>query len=124
MLNDGVFQMIFDEISLYLPDRWDRTVIYLEYGESSYSFSFYVKSTGHYTKCFDLPEIDEDQLLRSFKKIDKVVSLERRKESGNQWSNMTMIVDNKGNMHTDFDFTDMTESAYQYSKAWKKKYLV
>jgi hypothetical protein len=36
---------------------------------------------------------------------------------------MTMIVSSKGEMHTDFDYTDLSQGAYQYKKNWKRRYL-
>ena len=90
----------------------------------SYSFSFYYKDGKKYTKCFDIQNISEDALFAAFKKIDKVIAPERKKTKGDLWSNMTMLVDADGNMHTDFDYTDLSSGTYQFKKAWKKKYLV
>ena len=123
MLNDKIYQMIFDEIRFYFPENWNQVVIYLEYGEASYSFSFYVRLNGEYIKCYNLPNINEEQLMDSFGRIDKAITVEREKEDGDLWSNMTMIVDAEGNMHVDFDYTDLSECGYQYSKEWKEKYL-
>ena len=114
---------IFSELEGYLPKGWDKLVVYLEYGNGSYSFSFHVKTGGKYTKCYDLPDVSEDALAKSFSKIDKVILKERKKEK-ELWSNMTMVVDNDGNMHTDFDYTDLSEGTYQFKKNWKKKYLI
>ena len=36
---------------------------------------------------------------------------------------MTMIVSETGQMHTDFDYTDLSEGAYRFKKDWKNKYL-
>ena len=121
-MNEKVFQKIYDEINNYLTPNWDKVIIYLEYGEASYSFSFYVKNGKDYTKCYDLPGVSEDSLDKSFKEIDKTVSKERNKEK-TPWSNMTMVVDNRGDMHTDFDYTDLSGGTYQYKKSWKNKYL-
>ncbi|MDO4556555.1 MAG: DUF600 family protein [Lachnospiraceae bacterium] len=123
MINDKVYQSIFEEIRGYLIQGWDKVVIYLEYGNASYTFAFYIKKGNQYTKCYDLLDVSEDALLKNFSKIDAIVSKERKKENAD-WSNMTMIVDSSGNMHTDFDYTDLTECSYQYKKIWKKKYLV
>lgn len=123
MVNNRVYQNIFEEISGYLTSGWDKVIVYLEYGNSSYTFAFYEKKDEQYTKCFDLPNVPEDNLLKSFARIDDIVSQERKKGEAD-WSNMTMIVDNSGKMHTDFDYTDLTECSYQYMKNWKKKYLV
>ena len=123
MLNEKIYQFIFDKIGSFLPEKWDRLVIYLEYGEASYSFSFYVRTNKQYVKCFDLPGISEEMIFKAFKEIDIAVSNERKKVNGDLWSNMTMIVDGDGNMHTDYDYTDLSDCAYKYSKEWKKKYL-
>ena len=124
MMNEKVYQAIFNTIAPLLPEFWDKLVVYLEYGEDSYSFSFFYSDGKKYIKCFDIPGVPEEALFTSFKKIDQVVTPERNKIKGDLWSNMTMIVDSDGNMHTDFDYTDLTFGAYQYKKAWKKKYLV
>lgn len=121
MMNDKIYQMIFNEVSDFLPDDWSKLVVYLEHGEEAYSYSFYVKMDGNYVKCFDLA-VSEEKLFAAFARIEKYVSKERNKLE-KCWSNMTMIVDNRGNMKTDFDYTDLSNGNYQYKKAWKKKYL-
>ena len=123
MINEKIYQSIFDEVSIYLPSSWDRVVIYLEYGESSYSISFYVKDSGKYTKCYDLKGVSDEELYRSFKKINNAVAKQRNAIDGDKWSNMTMSVESSGKMKVDFDYTDLTEKAYQYSREWKKRYL-
>ena len=124
MINDRVYQTILDEISKYLPIDWSKLVVYLEYGESSYSVSFYVKESENYIKCYDLNGISDEDLYQSFKKINNDIAVQRDMIVGEKWSNMTMVVERSGKMNVDFDYTDLTESAYQYSKEWKKKYLV
>ena len=121
MINDRIYQYIFDEISLYLPKAWDRLVVYLEYGEASYSISFYIKASGRYIKCYDLENVSEEDLYLLFMRINKEVSELRDGINGEKWSNMSMVVEHTGKMHVDFDYTDLTEKAYQYSKDWKKK---
>ena len=123
MINEKVYQGIYDELSKYLTKGWEKMVVYLEYGNASYTFSFFVKDKEGYTKCFDLPGLKEKDLDASFKKIDALVSKERNKEK-QPWSNMTMIIGKDGDMHSDFDYTDLSEGTYQYKKNWKKKYLV
>lgn len=123
MINEKVYQNIYDELEGYLPKGWDKLIVYLEYGNDSYSFSFYVKIAGKYVKCYDLQEISDEVLAESFSKIDKVV-LEERKKKKESWSNMTMTVSCEGEMHTEFDYTDLSEGTYQYKKNWKKKYLI
>ena len=122
MINEKIYQGIYDELSKYLTSGWKKLVVYLEYGNASYSFSFLVKNKEGYVKCYDLPEVTEKALDASFKKIDGLLSKER--DIGKApWTNMTMIVDKNGNMHTDLDYTDLSQGTYQFKKSWKKKYL-
>ena len=123
MINEKIYQRIYNEISSFVSDQWERIVIYLEYGEESYTFSFYVKIGGQYIKCFDLPEVSEEDLMLAFRKIDKIVNKERESLQGQLWTNMTMTIEADGNMHAFYDYTDLSENAYKYGKQWKKQYL-
>lgn len=124
MINNKTYQKIFNELSKYLEDGWEKLVVYLEYGNASYSFEFYVKRDGTYIKCFDLPNVSDKALNKSFKAIDKVLSKERKKiKDADAWTNMTMIVSEDGKMHADYDYTDLEGGTYKYKKAWKNKYL-
>ena len=122
-MNNEVYQEIFNEFAKFLPYGWEKLIVYLEYAMDSYTFSFYVFINGQYVKCYDLPGIDEEELIASYRRIDGVISGIRNKEVG-EWTNMTMIVDKEGKMKTEFDYTDLLEDGYQYKKNWKKKYLI
>ena len=124
MMNDRIYQLIFDKLEQYLPNYWDRLVVYLEHGAGSYSYSFFVKVGTSYTKCYDLKGINEDDLMTSFAQIEKAVSVERAKSKTELWTNMTMVVEATGKMKTAFDYTDLSSGSYQYKKSWKKAYLV
>lgn len=121
-MNETVYQNIYEELNKYLMPDWEKLVVFLEYGNASYSFSFFVKNGKDYLKCYDLQGVSEEELAKSFKKIDNLISKERGKLK-DVWTNMTMVVDNEGNMHTDYDYTDLSEGTYQFKKNWKKKYL-
>lgn len=122
MINEKIYQNIYDELDKYLVSGWDKLIVYLEYGKASYSFSFYVKVNDKYVKCYDLPGVSDDDLAASFKKIDKIVEKERKKDK-EPWSNMTVVIEKTGQMHADMDYTDLSEGTYQFKKDWKKKYL-
>ncbi len=121
MMNDRIYQIVFDEIIEFLPHKWERVIIYLEHGEESYSYSFYVKTEGSFKKCFDL-DVEDNKLFFAFANIEKQVSRERMKLD-ECWSNMTLVVDNEGSMKVEFDYTDFSNGNYQYKKMWKDKYL-
>ena len=123
MINQNIYQSIFDELSKYLLPCWTKLVVYLEYGNTTYSISFYVQADGKFTKCYELPNVSQDELAKSFSDIDKMVSKERNSSKSDLWTNMTMTVSNTGKMKTDFDYTDLSEGTFQYKKQWKEKYL-
>lgn len=124
MMSEKVYQAVFDEIVRFIPGGWKKLIVYLEYGEDSYSFSFFYNDGMKYIKCFDIPNVSEDAIFSAFKRIDTVVAPERKKTKGDLWSNMTMLADADGNMHVDFDYTDLSSGTYKFKKAWKEKYLV
>ena len=123
MMDNTVYQDIYEELDKYLFNGWDKLVVYLEYGKASYSFSFYVKVEGVYIKCYDLPNVSEDDLENSFRKIDSIISEKRNKEK-DLWTNMTMTIDKNGMMKTFFDYTDLSVGTYRFKKEWKTRYLV
>jgi len=122
MINNALYQKIYDEISKFLSSKYDELIIYLEYGEASYSFSFYEKTGKKCVKCFDIPGINEDALMAAFSNIDVLVSSERNKLK-DKWSNMTIVISSDGDMNAIVDYTDLSEGSYKFKKEWKKKYL-
>lgn len=123
MINETIYQAIFDELRKYLTAGWNKLILYLEYGNASYSFAFYIQAGDKYIKCYDIPDVSDKELAQSFSTIDKIVSREHSQEKKALWTNMTMTVTKTGQMHTDFDYTDLSEGTYQFKKNWKKKYL-
>jgi hypothetical protein len=122
MIDNKMLQTIYDEIDKFLPSNWEKLIVYLEYGKTSYSISFYIGLSGKYIKCYDLPDVTDDDLADTFYRIDKVVSKERNQDK-EPWSNMTVVIDNNGRIHADLDYTDLLKDSYKYNKEWKKKYL-
>ena len=123
MIDDKTYQKIYDELGRFLLPDWKKIVVYLEYGEGSYAFSFYEKIGDKYVNGYDLPGVKEKDIDAAFKKIDKLILKERKKEKGDPWTNMTMTLTKSGDMKANFDYTDLSEGTYQFKKNWKKKYL-
>jgi len=124
-MNETLFQEIFDELQNYMPDKWEKVVLYVEYSAGSYSMKYYIKVDGTYVDCFNLKNVSKAHLIKLFMNLDKKISIERNKlDDNNRWSVMTMIVDSEGGFTTDFDYSDLTENTIEYQKNWKKKYIV
>ncbi len=122
-MNEDIFQQIYEELADFFPIDWDKIIIYLEYGKNSYSFSFYVKEDDEYIKCYDLPDLNENELLKAYKKIDSIICDERELDNM-MWTNMTIIISPDGEFSADYDYTDLSENSYEFKKNWKKKYLI
>ena len=123
MMNDRTYQKIYDEVANCILPESEKVVIYLEYSENSYSYSFYEKINSKYVNAYDLSGVSEKKIDGAFRRIDKVIMKERRKEKDDLWSNMTLSISKNGDMRADFDYTDLSDGNYQYKKDWKKKYL-
>lgn len=120
------YQELFTLIQPYLPTGWTKVVLYSEYGEASYSIEFFVRMPdGVYTKCFDIPGIDEEALLDTFDEMNEIY-IDQRNDlpKTSIWTNCTITVESTGKMGADFDYTDLAEGSYEYKQAWKAKYLV
>lgn len=123
-MNENIFQNVWDKLQDALPEEWKKVIFYAGYMTGSYSMKFYTYfDDGSYKDCFSLPGVEQMQLIRLFMDIDKILSKERKELGKGKWTVLTMAVDDKGNMETDFDYTDISENAIEYEREWKKKYL-
>ncbi|MBE5077615.1 immunity protein YezG family protein [Anaerotignum lactatifermentans] len=121
-----MFQEIFGELQDFLPNKWRKFVLYIAYTKGSYSMKFYIKPDNNkYLDCFSIKNIDRMNLIKAFMKIDGILSVERNKKtSENRWNVLTMVVDEAGNMRTEFDYANIEENTIAYENEWKKRYLI
>lgn len=123
-MDDNIFQNVFDLIQDYLPDGWEKTVLFVGYTTGSYSMKFYAKTNSRYIDCFSFAGVSKKDLTKLFMKIDKVLKTERNKlTEKNKWTVLTMVVDSTGAMKTFFEYDDHSDDMIAYEKKWKKKYL-
>ena len=124
-MNNDIFQKVFNLVQPFLPESWNKMVLYVGYTVGSYSMKFYTcDSQGIYTDCFNFKEISKAKLIQLFMSVDKLLAPERRMlDEKNKWSVMTMIVDSEGNMKTEFDYADINDNTIAYEQSWKKKYI-
>lgn len=126
MMSEKVFQEIFDKLQEVIPADWKRIVFYAGYTSGSYSMKFYIDcGDGIYVDCFSQKDINRAKLIKLFMDIDKIlVPIRNSLSDDSKWSVFTMLVDEKGNMKTEFDYTDISENLIAYEQEWKKKYIV
>lgn len=124
-MNESIYQYIFDKIQELLPPNWEKMIFFAGYAEGSYSMKFYTDcGEGKIIDCFNISNLDRMKLIKAFSSIDVILSAERKKIAGDKrWTVLTMIVDAKGNMKTEFDYTDISEDFIGYERKWERKYL-
>lgn len=124
-MNSEIFQKVFDMVQPFLPEGWNKMILYIGYTTGSYSMKFYTCNFGgEYTDCFSQPGANKAKLIQLFMSIDKILSTERKGlDNKNKWSVMTMMVGSDGSMKTEFDYADISESAIAYEQSWKEKYI-
>ena len=124
-MNNDIFQKIYDVFSDLLPVKWLKVIFRADYTEGSYSMKYYVAGDdGRFIDCYSLPGISRPQIIQAFKEINKFLSPERAGLSEkDRWSVLTMTINADGSFKTDFDYSDISESAITYMEEWEKKYL-
>lgn len=123
-MENSLFQSVFDLIQDYLPDNWEKMVLFAGYTTGSYSMKFYSKQNEKFVDCFSFDGVTKSDLIKLFMKIDKLLKAERNRLSGkDKWTVFTMSIDNKGAMKTYFDYQDHSEDMIAFEKEWKKKFL-
>lgn len=109
-----------------LPVDWDKVILQVIYGEDSYDIKYYVSSKDiKNVDCFDLG-IKLNDLKKIFADVNKAVTKLRKsmeKENG-LWMTMTLVIDRKGHVKSDFGYEDVNGDIAGYRRAWKKKYLI
>ena len=125
MSSRNYYQEIFDLVLPFLPESWQKVVLYAEFSEDSRCIEFYVKNAdGTFTKCFNLLGVDDNELLDAFDEMGEVFEAQRQElPTGSVWTNATLTVTSTGRLAADFDYTDLSESSFEHKKEWKAEYL-
>ena len=124
-MKDIPYQSIFNTLQEILPDDWHSVVLYVHYGENSYSMKYFVDlGDGEYIDCFKLKDISKQDIIKAFSIIDSQIMPIRKELSKNDtWSVMTLVVDDKGNFKVDYEYKDISDDSIGYYQRWKNQYL-
>ena len=66
-----IIQNVFDKLENYLPDEWKKIAFFAGYTKGSYSMKFFVCTNRGYIDCFNIPNINQMQLMLLFQSINK-----------------------------------------------------
>jgi len=130
---EKLYQKIAEHINSMIPVEWDKLFLHIIYGDDFMSrVYFYFFPTGQIEPIYslDIPKkftIEED----FFDEIDDTLVdicdelYEAFEELGNSmWTNLTMILDDRGKFKIDFDYEKMPfDDLTKEREVWMKKYL-
>ena len=124
-MNETIFQSVVDGLRPILPEKWESVIYRADYTEGSYSMKYYVDfGDGKYIDCFKLEKLSKQQILATFRSINKTISTERQNlPDKERWSVMTMMIAPSGRFKTDFDYRDISENMISYQAEWEQRYL-
>ena len=125
MMDNGMFQKVYDVLAGLLPAKWTKVIFRADYTEGSYGMKYYVaEDDGKFIDCYSLPGVSRPQIIQAFKEINKFLSPSRLDLSEkDRWSVLTMTINADGSFKTDFDYSDISESSIVYMEEWENKYL-
>lgn len=123
-------EMNFDEIASLivdlLPEEWNKVAFFAQYFEGSFCMKFYADcGDGKYTDCYILPGVSDNDILNTFLAIDKLIKpVHSALDKKDKWSVMTILFSCDGDFKTEYEYSDISETSFEYIMEWKKKYLV
>ncbi|WP_238917993.1 immunity protein YezG family protein [Clostridium sp. YIM B02555] len=136
ILNNNCVNEIYEKIATKLdeiiPVEWEKIILYSEVTEDliiSY-FYFYENTKNEPVYSLDIDEkydlddegIEElsDELDEYLRELWNVFSLEKQQ----QWTNLTLYLNNKGEFNIDYDYSDLSSSdPYKQHLIWRYEKL-
>lgn len=122
---------MFDVLKPFLPDGWDRLVLFGQMENRTYDFTFYVRQGegARYRQCFDMAregQYPRAELLKAFSRLYDLCR-KAKKELAEQepgvraWTRFILVLNSEGRFTIDYEYGDMQLGVPQ---AWKDRYLV
>ena len=124
MMDDSIYQTIYNLLSSVLPNKWDKLVFYVEYLDNSYQMKFFTKSgKNKYIDCFQTVK-DTKQLMLVFNNIHQAIFPERNKLlKKDKWTVLTYILISDGSFKVYYDYSDHHNNMIGWESEWMKAYL-
>ena len=125
-MNNIDYQKLYEQIAVVLPTLWIKVVFRVEYREGSYTMKYYVEeSEGKYIDCYSISGVEENDIVKAYKNIDKLLFPEWKKLSPDKrWSLFTLVIKSDGSFKADLSYDDLEKDYEESTACWKKTYLV
>lgn len=124
-MNTDIFQIIYSEIRTFIPEKFEKIVFYGENSTEHYCYEFFVLIDNEkWLKCYDIQNVDFEDLLKTFDAIDNVVNeLKTSNPVENNWDIITITIDRDLKFHADYVYKDSQFDKLIFESEWKNKYL-
>ena len=121
---DISYQNIFDIVRPSLPENWTRIVFFFAFMLDTCEIMYFVQlNSMEYVDCFHLNQ-DREELVSKLSRLYKEVQYGMKEITAEKiYSVITVVIDADGNMHADFDYTDITENFDSYYNSWMNQYI-
>lgn len=120
--NNIIYEKIIDELTVILPEKWEKVCLYSHVREDNYEIFFYVKVDGKFIQYIELEKlcgVSKEEIRGVFDKLYEILLPDFME---NAWNVLTYIVTNDGKYNVEYDYEDFGD-IISYRKAWKEKYL-
>lgn len=125
-----LFGAIANKVSEMIPDEWEKIYLYGEVLSGSRVVYFYFKPINDDTIVYahDIPSkynVDKKiyrQLLLELISIIAELHNDYKLNYGNEWTNLTFVIEKSGHFHVDYNYDDILKSKYsdgQRQIIWK-----
>lgn len=114
--------LIFDKVRKILPDKSEKTVLFVGITKTSQEVYFYSFINGEAIQCYTLAEqyeLDENELAEVFSEIVGIIK-DSKLYIPDKYNVGTITVDKSG-IRLDMGYHEMDASEYRIQKEWKKE---
>ena len=122
-MTEIVYERLYKVVVPTLPNAWTKIIIYAAFVKDSCDIKYYVKvNDGSVYDCFQL-QINPKQIFDILAQIHHELAIARNPLSPDKrWNGVTIVIENDGAFHADFDYDELTLNA-GVNEQWTQKYL-
>ena len=122
---EKLVNQIYYTISEFLPKKFNNAYFYAQVSSNnSVSLKFFVKEKHKIIDCYQLENVNRNNLILTLGKLSKeILNFRKNSESKSDWTLLTIIFEKDLSFNLYFDYDNYDEKLISFELDWKKKYL-